>query len=340
MSTSFFTLLSTQFPDLPWQTEVDLAPFTYMKIGGPAEVLWEAHVLNTFVEVIRFCWDRHIPLTILGGSSNVLIDDAGLRGLVILNRCSQQEVLPAAAARELLPVPLHGVVTDDYGYVMAESGQKTALVVGFSVQHGLTGLEPFLGVPGTLGGAIFNNSHYTQELIGTYVVAVEVLDTQGNRLWLSQSECQFGYDTSRFHQSGEIILRALFGLERGSPQVSQAKIAEATVKRATTQPLGTANSGCMFRNVEVPIERQSEYNGQTHLSAGWLIDQAGLKGLQVGGAIVSDKHANFIVNTGTATSADVQKLVTQIQEKIRQKYNVELIPEVFFLTNNQTPPRE
>lgn len=331
MSTSTYSLLTTQFPNLPWQSELSLAPSTYMKIGGPAEVAWEAYDLNTFIEVIRFCWDRRIELTILGGASNVLIDDAGLRGLVILNRCSQQEVLPAAAARELLPVPLHGVVVDELSYLLCESGQKTSLLVGFSVQNGLTGLEPFLGVPGTLGGAIFNNSHYTQELIGNFVVAVEILDTQGNRVWLSQSECDFGYDMSRFHQSGEVVLRVMFGLAQGEKATSQQKIAEATVKRATTQPLGTANSGCMFRNVEVPVERQSEYNGQSHLSAGWLIDQAGLKGLQVGGAVVSDKHANFVVNTGTATAADVRELVKQIQQKIAEQHGVELVPEVFFL---------
>jgi UDP-N-acetylmuramate dehydrogenase len=331
MNTSPYTLLHTQFPELPWQSEFPLAPATYMKIGGPAEVAWEAHDLDQLVDVLRFCRDRQIPVTVLGGSSNVLIADEGVRGLVILNRCDQMKVLPAAVARESLPVPLHGVVTDDRSYLQVESGQKTALLVGYSVQQGLSGLEPFLGVPGTVGGAIFNNSHYTQELIGTFVAAVEVLDTQGNRLWLSQSECDFGYDTSRFHQSGETILQVLFGLTVGEAAQSQQLIAEATRKRATTQPLGTANSGCMFRNVEVPPEKQDEYDGQTHLSAGWLIDQAGLKGLQVGGAVVSDKHANFIVNTGTATASDVKQLVQKIQSTIQEKNGVTLVPEVFFL---------
>lgn len=315
--------------------QLPLAPFTYMKIGGPAEVAWEAHDLDLLTEVIRFCQDSGIRWTILGGASNVVIDDAGLSGLVIINRCDAMEVLPQAAALSLLPVPMQGLVSQD-SVVLCQSGQKTALLVGFSVEQGFTGLEPFLGVPGTLGGAIFNNSHYTQELIGTYVVAVEVLDSQGNRVWLSQAECEFGYDISRFHQSGEVILQVMFGLQKGDKAASQEIIREATVKRATTQPLGTANSGCMFRNVQVPPEKQSDYDGKTQLSAGWLIDQAGLKNLQVGGAVISNVHANFVVNTGTASSQDVRNLVKLVQEKIREKYQVELVPEVFFLGSQGT----
>lgn len=309
-----------------------LAPWTYMKIGGPAEVLWEAHDLDVLVEVIRFCRDRGFLVTILGGASNVLIADEGLRGLVILNRCEAGQSLPPAAARELLPVPLHGTVGDDT-VILAESGIKTALLVKLSVDSGLSGLEPFLGVPGTLGGAIFNNSHYTQELIGSFVAAVEVLDDQGNRTWLSQAECEFGYDRSRFHQTKEVILRVLFSLPLGQAQTSQEKIREATVKRATTQPLGTANSGCMFRNVEVPPEKRAEYEGKSQVSAGWLIDQAGLKGYRVGSIVVSDKHANFMINEGGGSSEEVKALVQYVQAQVFEKFGVELIPEVFFMSD-------
>lgn len=304
-----------------------------MKVGGPAEVAWEAREMSQLIEVIRFCQDRRIAYTILGGASNVLVPDEGVRGLVILNRCEQAEFFPAAAAREILPVPLHGLVTDDKGYIVAEAGQKTALLVRFSLDNSLTGLEPFLGVPGTVGGAVFNNSHYTQELIGTYVVAVEVLDNEGNLTWLSQAECQFGYDASRFHQTKEVILRVMFGLQPGDAEASQELIRQATVKRATTQPLGVPSSGCMFRNVELPPEKQAEYDGQTHLSAGWLIDQAGLKGMRVGQAVVSEKHANFIVNEGGATSEDIQTLVSQVQAAVQDKFGVHLEPEVFFLSS-------
>lgn len=334
--TTLYSTLSDRFPDLPWQTEAPLAPWTYMKIGGPAEVLWEAHDLEALVDVIRFCRDNGFPVSILGGASNVLIADSGLRGLVILNRCEAGEVLPAAAARELLPVPLHGVIGEQ-SVVLAESGIKTALLVKLSLDNQLSGLEPFLGVPGTLGGAIFNNSHYTEELIGTFVAAVEVLDDQGNRNWLSQAECEFGYDRSRFHQTNEVILQVMFTLQPGDAQTSQEKIREATIKRATTQPLGTANSGCMFRNVEVPPEKRDEYEGKSHLSAGWLIDQAGLKGHRVGQIVVSDKHANFMVNEGGGTAEQVQELVNQVQAKVLEKFGVELIPEVFFITNATNP---
>ena len=311
MSMSTFHQLQTAFPDLNWESNVRLEPFTYMKIGGPAEVLWQARNLDELREVVQFVRQQDIELTVLGGASNVVIDDAGLSGLVIINRCE-------------------GLLVED-GALIAESGVKTGMLVRYSVDQGFAGLEPFLGVPGTLGGAIFNNAHYTNELIGNFVDSVEVVDLSGESKWLTQAECGFSYDHSRFHASGEIILQVRFRLQRGDATISQELIKETTVKRATTQPLGTANSGCMFQNVQLSPEEQLRFGGKATLPAGWLIDQAGLKGARVGNVVVSDKHANFMINTGDATSHDVQALVKKIQTEVQKTFGLKLEPEVFFL---------
>lgn len=331
---SNYSILHEKFPEIPWQESVILAPYTYMKIGGPAEVFWQAQKLDQFVTVLQFCLEQDIPVTVLGGASNVLVDDAGVPGLVIINQCSTVHPFEESEVSALIDEQWWGTVSKNltgHSLLIAESGIKTALLVRFSVDQGLSGLEPFLGVPGTLGGAVYNNSHYTNELIGDFVVAVEILDEKGKRVWLDREACEFGYDTSRFHRTQEIILRVIFALQTGDKAQSDVKIREATVKRATTQPLGTANSGCMFRNVELPPEKRGEYDGKSILSAGWLIDQAGLKGTRVGAAVVSDMHANFIVNEGGATADDIRALVQKVQDAVREKFGIELQREVFFI---------
>ncbi len=331
---SYLSELQESFPHFEWLADTPLAPYTYMKVGGPADILWEAKKLSDFTEVVAFCWQKDIPVTILGGASNVLVADEGIRGLVILNQCSEVALL---AETELSGLIAESWWADalrtltDHECVVAESGVKTAALVRFAVSNTLAGLEPFLGVPGTLGGAIYNNSHYTNELIGEFVLAVEVLGRDGGRYWLSQEQCAFAYDDSRFHRTEEVILRVLFALPVGERSESDALLKEATIRRATSQPLGVPSSGCMFRNVELPEEKQAEYDGKTVLSAGWLIDQAGLKGTRVGGAVVSDKHANFIVNEGGATAADIEELVKKVQEAVQEKFGITLEREVFFI---------
>lgn len=322
------TALKQEFPQLEWKENELLAPYSYMKVGGPAEVLWEAHQLENLVKVVRFLNQEQLPFTVLGGASNVVVKDEGISGLVIINRCDHLQWLE----HDQLPTSnVEGDAKDSERWLQVASGMKTAVLVGQTATHNLTGLEPFLGVPGTLGGAIFNNSHYQHELIGDYVQAVEVLNLRGDRVWLRRSECDFAYDASRFQTSGEVILQVLFALPEGDPAEIRDLMRESTQKRASSQPLGTANSGCMFKNVELTKQQAQEYDGKTKLSAGWLIDQAGLKGTRVGGAVVSTKHANFIVNENQATSEDIEALISIIIKKVKDKFGIQLEREVFFL---------
>lgn len=335
---SVLSQLKTEFPHLAWQAEAPLASHTYMRVGGPAEVLWVAEKIDDFVNVIRFAQQEQIPYTILGGASNVVVRDRGIAGLVIVNHCSRGEHFATQAELQaVLPLANEWFISvpPQAQFIVAEAGTPTALLVGQAAQHQLTGLEPFVGVPGTFGGAIFNNSHYQKELIGDWIVAIEILNADGGRQWIPQAEAEFGYDSSRFQHSGEIILQAVVFAVPGTAEVIQAKLRESTQKRAGTQPLGTANSGCVFKNVTLTAQQAQQYDGKTTLPAGWLIDQCGLKGTRVGDAEVSPVHANFIVNTGHATTADIEQLITLIQEKVHAQFGVELEREVFFLGKEQ-----
>jgi UDP-N-acetylmuramate dehydrogenase len=212
--------------------------------------------------------------------------------------------------------------------VQADSGVPANLLIRYTLDQGLAGLEDMLGLPGSVGGAVYNNSHHLDKLFGDHIVEVSALDKEGKIKKYTQKELQFDYDYSLFHKTKEIVLSASFLLKRGDKDQLWA-IANAAVKRrSSTQPLGTASSGCMFKNI--PLADSMRLGTPTQ-SVGYLIDKAGLKGLRVGGAYVSDIHANFVVNDGTATSQDVLDLITDIKTKIKAKFGVDLELEVILI---------
>lgn len=178
--TQFQTELQTHFPQYVWQFNRPLAPLTYFKVGGPAEVYWETNQIEELPVIVRFCDEHTIPWRILGGASNVIVDDGHIPGLTIHLKNDQVVQLES--------------VNQDTLRLQAGAGCKTALAVSQSINLGMTGLEYFLGVPGTLGGAIFNNAHYLSHLIGTYIEAVQVITRDYQLTWLPASECDFKYD--------------------------------------------------------------------------------------------------------------------------------------------------
>lgn len=312
--------LDAEFPMLTWQYNVPLAPFTYMKIGGPAEALVTVSDPTLFRRLQKYCHEQDIPLTILGGASNVIVSDKGVAGIVVRMAF---DVIEKKETTE-----------DGITIVRAGAGAKMAPLVAKTVSWGLTGLEYFLGVPGTLGGAIYNNAHYLQDLIGEHVLAVHAVAPDGTTQWIPAKECEFAYEHSRFQTSNEIILEVDFALKAGDPQKTQAMITHATEYRANTQPLGIPSSGCIFQNVPntnalkktFPDFAQKEF-----VPGGYIIDQAGLKNTRVGGIRVSQKHAAWFENDGTGTSQDVKDLIKIVKNTVKEKYKVELHEEVFYL---------
>lgn len=315
--------LAKAFPAENFEFDKPLAPLTYFKIGGPAEVFLEITSENQAQKILDFAHENQVRITILGGASNVIISDKGLRGIV-LN-------IKADSVQKLQKIDQQ---IDNKTIVEAESGIKTALLVSKTVALGLQGLEYFLGVPGTLGGAVYNNSHYLGQLIGDHIDQVYVLKPGSEGYWLSHEECDFAYDHSRFHSTNELIWKTHFALLPGNRDESNQKIAEATRYRATTQPLGIPSSGCIFQNVPNTPELQERFEqfaDKSHVPGGFLIDKAGLKGKRVGSIEVSDKHAAWMINLGDGKSEDVRKLIDLVKSEVNTKFGVNLKEEVFFL---------
>ncbi len=299
-----------------------LSKHTYFKLGGPADLLYEAKTIDELISSVQSAILYKVPYLIIGGGSNILVSDSGFRGLVIKNKTLSIQLKGFAGGVEKGKLDLKEAI------VQADSGVPANLLIRYTLDQGLAGLENMLGLPGTVGGAVYNNSHHLNKLWGDHIIEVQALDLEGKIKKYTQKECQFDYDYSIFHKTKEVILSASFQLKREDKDILWAIANEAVKRRASTQPLGIPSSGCMFKNI--PLADQMRL-GLSTLSIGYLIDKVGLKGLQIGGASVSQIHANFIVNDGTATSQDVFDLGILIKSKIKEKFGVDLVEEVIII---------
>lgn len=300
--------LRSALPHLILEESVPLSQYTYMRTGGPAEVLVTVKEQEDLVSLLEYLTAHGLEFRILGGGSNVLVPDDGLSGVTILNRVD------------------HFVASTELNHrriVRVGSGHLTSLFVRKTMDLELTGTEPFLGVPGTIGGAVYNNSHYMNKLLSDILSSVEVYRPHHGIVHYKTEDLHFKYDYSDLQKTHEVVLVAEFELAVGDPAEIRDRMLMATQKRASTQPIGVPSSGCMFKNVELPDGRM--------LSTGQLIDEAGLKGFSIDGAEVSTVHANFLVNKGTATTSSILALAEQIEETIFKRTGHRLEREVFVL---------
>lgn len=293
---------------------VPLASLTTFRIGGPADFLIEVDQKEELKEAFFWAKNRRLPLTVLGGGSNVLVSDKGIRGVVVVNRTKGVR----------LKRKEKGVVG-----LEVESGVKLGGLIKRLLKKGITGLERFVGIPGSIGGAIFNNIHGKEGFLFQAVVeSVEVLDEEGKVKKVSKEECQFDYDFSRFQKSGEIILAANLLLPQTDLREAKRVVEEWGRKKILSQPQNSA--GCVFKNLTL---EQQQTLGLPTVSMGYVIDKIlKLKGKQIGGAKISEKHANFIVNeTGRAKAADVLALIRLVKRKCQEKLGFEPELEIFLL---------
>jgi UDP-N-acetylmuramate dehydrogenase len=291
------------------QVQAPLAPLTTFRVGGPADWLLETRTPGEIVSALDLARRFQVPVTLLGGGSNVLIADAGVRGLV---------VRPRGGAIQAV----------DDCHVCADAAVTINGLVRWTVLRGLAGLEPWAGTPGTVGGAIFGNAHFGGRLIGELVTAVRVVSRDGVQSNVAASEMAFGYDRSRLQGSGEVMLSATFAVSRGEPASLRAVARQSLGFRKRTQPLDSPSAGCVFRNPETGRDRVPD---GIPWSAGALVDRAGLKGVAVGGARVSTAHGNFIVNDGHATAAEIRALIERCRIEVRDRLGVDLREEIVFL---------
>lgn len=274
---------------------IALAPFTTYGIGGEAEYLAIVHTKQQLQEAVSFCCQEALPYYILGRGSNVLFDDRGYKGMVIVNRI------------DFLEQKKH-IFRVGAGYSFVRLGQLSA-------KMGYGGLEFASGIPGSVGGAIYMNAG-AQGAETKDTLEEVVCFSEGKEVLLKKEEMQFGYRFSNFQQEKQIILEATFHLTPATDAKEKQKILLA--KRMATQPYSDKSCGCIFQN---PLP----------LFAGKLIEEANLKGLQVGGAAISHTHANFIVNAGGATARDVLETIRMIKQIVYEKTGVMLQEEVRFV---------
>jgi len=282
---------------------------TTFRVGGPADWLIETRSASEIVAALGIGRRHDARITVLGGGSNVLVADRGIRGLVIRPRGGEIARVGETRVRADAAVTLNGLVR-------------------WTVYHGCAGLEAWAGTPGTVGGAIFGNAHFGGRLIGDRVVEVQLARPDASTADVSHAEMAFGYDRSRLQTTGEVLLTAVFSVTSAAPAGLRAAARESLAYRKRTQPLDAPSAGCVFQN---PQPGRDQLPPGLPWSAGALVDRAGLKGASVGGARIALTHGNFIVNDGTATSRDVRRLMEMCRQAVRDRYGVELRDEIVYL---------
>lgn len=308
--TLFEQALRAAIPGLAITAHAPLAPLTTFKVGGPADWLVEPASGEALVRVVQLAHAHRVPLTMLGGGSNVLIADAGIRGVVVRPRGGTLTLVGDDIVRVDAAVTINGLVR-------------------WTVGRGLQGLEAWAGTPGTVGGAIYGNAHWKAQNIGDLVESVRVCTREGQLRQVTADRLDFAYDHSRLQQSGEIAVWAAFRVRPGGdPEALRAVARESLAFRKRTQPLAAPSAGCIFQNPQSPRDVVPE---GIPPSAGALVDRAGLKGHALGGARVSPTHANFIVNDGTATARDIRALVELCRTTVRERFGVALRDEIVTL---------
>lgn len=299
-----------------------MSEHTTFKIGGPAQVYIEISNLDDLAKAAKVAYKLKIPVFILGGGSNIIVSDGGVKGLVIKNNCRAFSIINMTGKVRNKKV---GV---DKALIYAESGVIMNQLVRFTIEQGLSGLEYQLGLPGTVGGAICMNSNFPKKdaFVGDCLYKAKILTRQGEIKEVDRGYFKFAYDKSVLQETGEIVLSVIFKLKPEDKKILWERGMEALNYRTQTQPKGNS-AGCTFRNisfveaVSIPIPNQIT-------SAGYLIDRAGLKGKREGDAMISPLHANFILNMGRAKAADVVELVNLVKEEVYEKFGVKLSLEV------------
>lgn len=291
------------------QEDINLAPFTTFKIGGPADLFVEAHTADELAQAIGAARACDVPHFLLGVGANILVGDLGFRGLVIRNCADRMAVEPES------------------GRAWAESGAICYPdLIELTVSHGLSGLEHYVGIPSTVGGALWQNLHFLSPdrsrtmFIAEVLVEAELLTAEGERKTVDVDYFKFDYDYSILHDRADIVLSATFQLEAADEiHLRETMAANLEWRSKHHPPLASEPSaGSIFKKID-------------GVGAGRLIDWSGLKGTRVGGAEVTQRHANILINTGTATAKDVRTLIGLIQRTVEEKQGYRLHSEIGFV---------
>jgi UDP-N-acetylmuramate dehydrogenase len=298
-----------------------LSKYTTFKIGGAAKFFVEVGSTEELVEAVKFAKQNNLNFFVMGGGSNLLVDDRGFNGLVIKMNGGNIEIADKR--------------------VKVCAGVSLSAMIRRAIQAGLTGLEFAANIPGSVGGAVRGNAGAYGAAIGDFVNKVEVLFVDTMKIkTLTRDECEFEYRDSLFKKKNDIIILNIeFCLTKtvSDPAETLKQIQVEWKQRQEKQPLEFPSAGCVFVNVEaesLPREKQEELRGlivNNKIAAGCLIEKSGLKGKRIGGAQISEKHANFILNVDNAKSTDVVALIELVKKTVKEKFSVDLEEEICHL---------
>ncbi len=282
-------------------TDVSLAGFTSFRIGGPADLLVEPADTQDLAALLKHIDETGLSFVILGAGTNVLFSDSGFRGVVIRTKAMSD----------------HSMIQNgsDYGRIEADAGVPLPLLVSKSAKLGWSGLEALWGIPGSLGGAVVTNAGAAGSSVADVIHSVRIVTFRGQEMVLKREELNFDYRSGFMPENG-LVIGAALRLTKTDPDTTAARMHEAREHRRRTQPWRAASAGCVFKN---PSPEQP---------AGALLDSLGFKGASQGDAVVSDVHANFIINQGNATAADVLGLIEQMRERVKKEFGIDLDLEI------------
>ncbi len=277
-----------------------MAAHTTFKVGGPADCLIELENAGQLARIQHYLGQCGIPYTVMGKGSNILVRDRGYRGVVL------------QMGRYMSRIQVEG------NHMSAQAGAQLAQVARAAWEHGLTGMEFASGIPGTVGGGVVMNAGAYGGEMSQVVTQVTVTGPEGEILQLDNATMEFGYRSSIIRSQPFSVLEVSFELQPGDKDEIKQRMDELAMKRRQKQPLEFPSAGSTFKRPEGYF-------------AGELIMKAGLRGFQIGGARVSDKHCGFVINTGNATAADIEEVIREVQERVKDRFHVELEPEIVFL---------
>jgi UDP-N-acetylmuramate dehydrogenase len=302
------------------KTDELMSKYSNFRIGGPAKWFVEVRAVEELVHALRIAKDNGIQIFVFGGASNILVNDDGFDGLVI-----------KMAMRR---IQIEGTT------VRAEAGVLMTTLARQTAEKGLSGLEWAITLPGTLGGGVRGNAGCFGGETWDHIKDVEVY-SRGEIQTRKKEDVEVGYRDSAFKRADDIILAATFELENKDVEELKSRMDEILEKRKVTQPTTAGSAGCMFKNYEIKdneidhlkekLDLPESMINKNQISAGWLIEKMDLKGKQIGGAQISDKHGNFLINTGDATADHVAQLVALVKTRARDEYGILLKEEVQYV---------
>lgn len=285
------------------QFNVDLSQFTSYRTGGNSALFLMATTSEMLSRAVKTATKLSIPYFLIGGGTNILISDSGYNGLII-------------------KVDIRGLNSVSDNEIECGAGEELMSLVNFATDNSLTGIEFATGIVGTVGGAIYGNAGAYGGEIGSVITEFDIVDSSGNIKTVPAEYGGFSYRDSKLKSTGDIVVKARFKLQNGTPVEIQARVNEIMTTREAKLPYDDYSAGCYFKNIPDPKEKFGK------LAAGKLLEQIGAKEMKVGGAEVSNKHANIIINKSNATSKDIKDLADRLKEKVKKEFDIVLEEEV------------